>query len=156
MSICRTAMILAVFVGGGCAEQSAMRLAQDTVRINVSTAPIYGALEPQRRAITMAADETIKNGYDKFLIVNGADTFKPNVIGETAAMYQSTSQVSVTGSTDSFVGQGSSQATYAGPQKIAMPRFESVIVVKMFKKDDPAGANAVDAREIKAQNTKSP
>ena len=30
----------------GCAEQSAMRIANDTVRINVSTAPIYGALEP--------------------------------------------------------------------------------------------------------------
>ena len=64
----------------GCAEQSAMRIANDTVRINVSTAPIYGALEPERRAMLLAAEETLKSGFDKFLIVDGQSQYKRNVI----------------------------------------------------------------------------
>ena len=138
-----------------CAEQSAMRLAQDTVRINVSTAPIYGALEPQRRAMRMAADETLKSGYDKFMIVDGNNSFAPDVIGHTPAQYQSSSHGTITGSTNNFAGHASSQATYVGPRQVAMPRFESGIAVKMFKRDDPAAANAVDAREIVAQSGKA-
>ena len=146
------AALLAFSCLAGCAEQSAMRVAQDTVRINVSTAPIYGTLEPQRRAMRMAADETLKSGYDKFLIVDGVNTFKPNVIGQTAATYQSSSQASVVGSSSGFYGHGTSQATYVGPQPVAMPRFESAITVKMFKNDDLGGANALDARQVIAQN----
>ena len=48
------ACVLAGLLAGGCAEQSAMRMANDTVRINVSTAPIYGSLEPERRAMILA------------------------------------------------------------------------------------------------------
>lgn len=136
----------------GCAEQSAMRLAQDTVQINVSTAPVYGALEPQRRAMRMAAEETVKSGYDKFIIVGGASGFSPNVIGHAPAVAQSSSQVSVVGtSTGSIVGSGSSQSRYVGPHPIAMPRFESAITVKMFKANDPVAANAVDARQVLAE-----
>jgi hypothetical protein len=64
----------------GCAEQSATRIANDTVRVNVSTAPIYGALEPERRAMLQAAEETLESGFDKFLIVDGQSQFKRNVI----------------------------------------------------------------------------
>jgi hypothetical protein len=67
----------------GCAEQTAMRLAHDTIRVNVSTAPIYGALEPERRAMLLAADATVKAGFDKFIIVNGASGFQRNTLGTT-------------------------------------------------------------------------
>ena len=124
----------------GCAEQSAMRLANDTVQLHVSTAPIYGSLEPQRRVMTMAAQETLKAGFDKFLIGGGQNTFKPNVLGYTAATAQSSAVVGPDG--------GGAQSSYVGPQPVAMPRFESDVVVKMFKASDPAGVNAVDARQI--------
>ena len=136
--------MLRAFVSGllavgllGCAEQSAMRLAADTVRINVSTAPVYGALEPERRAMLMAAEETVKNGYDKFIIANGASNFNQNVLGQPA------------GQASGSLTQG---FTATGPQTIAMPRFQTEIIVKMFKADDPAGANAIEARPILAAN----
>jgi hypothetical protein len=116
----------------GCAEQTAMRLAHDTVRVNISTAPIYGALEPERRAMLLAAEETVKAGFDKFLIVNGASGFQRNTLGTT-------------GGSASWNQYG---GTYTGPQTIGMPRFTTELVIKMFKGDDPAGRNAVDAREI--------
>lgn len=117
----------------GCAEQSAMRIAADTVRINVSTAPVYGTLEPERRAMMLAAEETVKSGYEKFIIVSGASGLNQNVIGQIPAH--------ASGSlTEGF------RAT--GPQNVAIPRFESAITIKMFKADDPHARNAVDAREI--------
>lgn len=137
-----------------CAEQSAMRIAADTVRIHVSTAPIYGSLEPERRVMRMAAEETIKSGFDRFLIVGGASDFKPNVIGYTPSQYQSTGSATVTGAPGGMVGSATSQSSYTGPRPVAMPRFESTVVIKMFKFNDPAGANGLDARAIIKQDAK--
>src|SRR5262245_8958901 len=115
-----------------CAEQTAMRLAHDTIRVNVSTAPVYGALEPERRAMLLAAEETVKAGFDKFQIVNGASGFHRNTLGTTAG-YASWNQYG---------------GTAVGSQTVGMPRFQTELIVKVFKAGDPAGANAVDAREV--------
>jgi hypothetical protein len=129
----RIGFLLLALLVAGCAEQSAMRLAADTVRINVSTAPVYGALEPERRAMVMAAQETVKSGYDKFLIIDGGSSFNQNVIGQTGGY--------ATGSlTRGF--------TAVGPQPVAMPRFQTALTIKMFKASDPQAQNAVDAHEI--------
>jgi hypothetical protein len=116
----------------GCAEQTAMRLAHDTIRVNVSTAPVYGALEPERRAMVLAAEETVKAGFDKFIIINGASGFHRNTLGTTGG-YASWNQYG---------------GTAVGSQTVGMPRFQTEITIKMFKADDPQGRNAVDAREI--------
>src|SRR5262245_1980955 len=126
-----TATVAACLLAG-CAEQSAMRLAHDTIRVNVSTAPVYGALEPERRAVLLAAEETVKAGFDKFFIVNGASGFNRNVISQTA------------GSASWGPGGG----TITGPQTVGMPRFQTQILIKMFRAGDPQGNNAVDAREL--------
>jgi hypothetical protein len=99
------AAALAAVVLAACAEQTAMRLAQDTLRINVSTAPVYGALEPERRAMVMAAEETVKAGYDRFLIINGGSSFKQNTIGTMAGQ----------ASWNQYGG------SYTGPQTMGMP-----------------------------------
>lgn len=145
------AVVVSLFVAG-CAEQSAVQLAQDTVRLHISTAPIYAALEPQRRASLMAAQETVKRGYDKFIVVDNANGYKPNVIGFSPAQYQSTGSANVVGNDNGFAGSSQSRSTYTGAAPVAMPRFESDTIIKMFKVEDPAGANAFDARQILAQN----
>jgi hypothetical protein len=126
----------------GCAEQSAMRLNADTVRVNVSTAPIYGALEPERRAMVMAAKETLRAGYDRFIIVDGQSAYRPNVIGTTPGY----SSVGVA------AGPYGSAAVVRtqGPQQIAMPRFETSVMVKMFRNNDRGADQAIDARQILA------
>jgi hypothetical protein len=129
--------ILAVALLSACAEQSAMRLASDMVRINVSTAPIYGALEPERRMMAMAAQETVKNGYDSFLIVDGQSGFHQNTLGVSPGYAY--------GSGGSFHAQG--------PSTVAMPRFQTAVTIKMFRVGDPAGARAINAREILRQQS---
>jgi hypothetical protein len=126
------AAVAAGLLAVGCAEQTAMRLAHDTIRVNVSTAPVYGALEPERRAMLLAAEETVKAGFDKFIIVNGTSGFNRNVIGQTGG----------------YASWNSSGGTAVGPQTMAMPRFQAELIIKMFRADDPQGKNAVDAREI--------
>jgi hypothetical protein len=128
-----------------------MRVANDTVRINVSTAPVYGALEPQRRAMLMAAQETLKNGFDKFMIVEGQSGFNRNVIGYSPGYAHGMSTASINGSS----GQATSQFSAVGPAPVAMPRFEAGITVKMFKADDPGAKNAVDARSVLAEANSS-
>ena len=63
------------FLAGGCAEQSALRRVNDIARTNFSTAPVYGSLEAERGAMILAAQETIKDGFDKFIIVDGSTGF---------------------------------------------------------------------------------
>ncbi|HRN87892.1 MAG TPA: hypothetical protein PK271_04760 [Hyphomicrobium sp.] len=130
-----------------CAEQTAMRLAADTVQLDVSTAPVYGSLEPQRRAMRMAAEETVKSGYDKFVFLDSQTRFKQNVIGVIPGHAQGSGQATYA----SGYGKASSQYSAVGPTPIAAPRHEGRFIVKMFKADDPAGANAIDARTILAE-----
>ena len=136
-------ILAAVIFLTGCAEQSAMRLNADTVRINVSTAPIYGALEPERRVMLLAAQETLKNGYDRFIIVNGQSDYRSNVLG-TIPGQASGSYVS-----GPYGSSGYIQAT--GPSEIAMPRFEMQVIVKMFREADAGASNAISARQVVAE-----
>lgn len=80
----------------------------------------------------LAASETIKNGYDKFLIMDGKSEFHQNVIGYTPGYITATNR----------------SLSAVGPSTVAAPRFETAVIIKMFKANDPAGSNAVDAHEI--------
>ena len=80
----------------------------------------------------LAADETVKASFDKFIIVNGASGFNRNVVGQTGG----------------YASWNSSGGTAVGPQTMAMPRFQTEIIVKMFEAGDPQGKNAVDARDV--------
>jgi hypothetical protein len=128
---------LAVSLCAGCAEQSAMRLANDTVRVNVSTAPIYGALEPERRAMVLAAQETLKSGYDRFIVIDGASSFRQNRLGQSPGFAS---------------GSLTNGFTATGPSDVSMPRFQTAVTIKMFKNGDPAGQNAISAAEIVRNN----
>lgn len=54
----------------GCALSSTTQLSQDTVRVEASTAPICGSTSVQKIALRQAAAETIRRGYDRFIIVD--------------------------------------------------------------------------------------
>jgi hypothetical protein len=53
---------------GGCASAEATRTAQDSLIINSSAAPACGSLGAARVAAKQAAIETIKAGYDSYVI----------------------------------------------------------------------------------------
>jgi len=135
-----TSIIASTMLLAACAEQSAMRLNANTVRVNVSTAPIYGALEPERRAMRVAAEETIRHGYDSFIILDGRSDYRRNVIGHIPA--------SASGSYfgNAYGGQGHFSAR--GAQTIAMPRFETAVTIRMYRSGEPGSESATTARSV--------
>lgn len=109
---------LAALALGACAEQASMKLAKNISRISISTAPIYGTLEPQRRAMLQAAKETLNSGYDTFLVLGSDTDYNMNLMGAGAYGTQS------------------------------IPRFSADLTIKMFKYNEAGSSNAIDAREI--------
>ena len=99
-----------------CTRASTIPLAQDTVQITAHAAPVCGAAGAQRAAVRQAAVETLRRGYDRFIIM-GAEA-QSNLKG----------------------------IIYTNSVVSPMFSHEQGLIVKMFKTDDPQGANAVDAK----------
>jgi hypothetical protein len=113
---------------GGCAGASTIPLAQDTVQITARAAPICGAVGAEKIAIRQAAVETIRRGYDRFIVLNA----------QAGGTYAGSTPVIVQN-----LGGGVAMASGGAP----MIAPNQGLVVKMFKEGDPAAANALSARD---------
>lgn len=112
----------------GCARSSTIPLAQDTFQVTTTAAPMCGAHDAQQVAFKQAAIETIRRGYDRFLIAGGQSASR--VIGHTPIYIEST-------------GYGGAIAHGGAP----MVSHGQGLIVKVFRDGDPAGANALSARQ---------
>jgi hypothetical protein len=79
-------------------------------------------------AVRQASVETIRRGYDRFIILAGQAG--QSVVGHTPVVVQGTG--------------GGGFIAYGGAPMVAR---EQGIVIKMFREGDPAGSNAISARE---------
>ncbi|MGY3576808.1 hypothetical protein [Bradyrhizobium sp. USDA 4504] len=113
---------------GGCAGASTILLAQDTVQITARAAPICGSAGAEKIAVREAAAETIRRGYDRFIVMNA----------QAGASYAGSTPVVVQN-----LGGGVAMASGGTP----MFAPNQGLVIKMFKDGDPATANALPARE---------
>jgi hypothetical protein len=130
----------------GCAGSSAIPLAQDTVQISSRAAPVCGAEGAQKVAFRQASVETIRRGYDRFLIIGGQYRNDVGVVGYTPVMAQTTGYATATGYGNTATAYGSATTTYSGGQPIIAGSHRQGLVVKMFRDNDPAGKNALSAR----------
>jgi hypothetical protein len=113
---------------GACARSATIPLAQDTFQITTTAAPICGSAGAQKVAFRQAAVETIRRGYDRFIIVGGQAG--ATVVGTTPIVVQS-------------LGAGGAIAYGGAP----MVSHGQGLVVKMFKENEPGVANALSARQ---------
>src|SRR5262245_52787352 len=114
---------------GGCASASTVPLSQDTFRITARAAPACGAAGAGRVAVKQTAVEVIKRGYDRYMIV-GAQS-QSSVVGTTPITVQRT-------------GYGSGFVSGGDP----IVAHGEGMIVKMFRDNDPAAANALSARAM--------
>jgi hypothetical protein len=135
-------MLVLCVVLAGCARSSVIPMSADTFQIMSGAAPICGATGAQMVAARQAAVETIRRGYDRFMVVNGGYQNNVGVVGYTPVTANSYGSASVYGNT----AYGSSTTTYSGGQPIIAGTHNQALVVKMFNSGDPAGHNAIDAR----------
>lgn len=131
----------------GCAGASVMPLAQDTIQITSRAAPLCGATGAQNVAVQRAAVETIRRGYDRFIIVGSQYQNNVGVVGYTPVTAYTTGSVTANRFGNQVTANGNATTTYSGGQPITGGSHNQGLVVKMFKDADPVASNAVSARE---------
>jgi len=109
------------------------RLSQNAIRIDASAAPACGKAGAVKLVNKMAAVETIRLGYDRYIIADSSFQDNVGVVGyntQTVGTY----------------GYGGFNAnTYATP--IIGGSRDAAVIVYMFKSNDPQGRQAIDARQ---------
>ncbi|MGA7329710.1 MAG: hypothetical protein WBX25_35830 [Rhodomicrobium sp.] len=118
----------------GCASSSSIPLAADTVQISAQAAPICGPAGAARVAAKTAAVETLRHGYDKFIILGSQAQNNVGVVGYTPTTAYTT------------YGNGFATTQVQGGYPIVAGSHDHGLIVKMFKDGDPAGSNAVSAK----------
>jgi hypothetical protein len=127
-------LLLLTLVITGCARSSAIPLAADTVQISSHAAPVCGADGAALVASRTAAVETLRRGFDKYLILGSQAQNSVGVVGYTPTTAYTT------------YGNGYANTQLQGGQPIIAGSHDHGLIVKMFKNGDAAGANAIDAR----------
>jgi len=131
------------FALSSCVQSNAMRVSQNAVIIQTSAAPVCGNIGAAKVAQKQAAIETIKAGYDSYIITSAAAA--NNV---TASQMPGTYQTY--GTVNSYGGYGSVNATttYTPGPVIYSGTHDQSIGVRMFKQGEPGSGQAVSARDV--------
>lgn len=119
-----------------CAHSSTMQLDANTVAVTVSAAPVCGITGAQRIAYEDAAIQTLRLGFDRFVIVGarGQDSLAGVINGPvTASTYGSTTTVS-------------------GGLSTLVSRHRQQLIVRMFHDGDPMAGRAVSAKLVLGPN----
>ena len=82
MRWCRASVAIAL-ASAGCAKSSTIPIAADTLMITASAAPMCGMTGAQSVAVKQAAVETIRHGYDRFIITDARYQNGVRVVGQT-------------------------------------------------------------------------
>lgn len=131
---------VAVAIGlalAGCARTQATKVSANTVLIDAGAAPICGSAGAAKAASRAAAIETIKNGFDRY-IITGAQSRNNVTVTETPGSYR----------TVGTYGGGSYQATstYTPGVPIVSGSHDRSLAVVMFRPGDVGFEQGIDAR----------
>lgn len=148
MKLSQVAVLVALPILASCARASVMPIAADTIQITASAAPICGAAGAQSVAVHRAAVETIRHGYDRFVVVGAEAQNNVHVamMPATQANTYSSGTVTAMPYSNTATYQGNSTTTYSGGGPIVFGSHDQAVVIKMFRDSDPAGSNAISAR----------
>ncbi|MDJ1157563.1 hypothetical protein QNA08_04830 [Chelatococcus sp. SYSU_G07232] len=133
MAVAAVALALAA-----CAAAQATRTSANTMIIDAEADPECGATGASRVAARAAAIETIRAGFDRYIITGGAAQNNVGVatVGGTATTY----------GTRLGGGTYSATTTYT-PNTIIYGTHDRMLKVVMFRKGDPGYEQALDARQ---------
>jgi hypothetical protein len=123
----RTSLVLAVAAIAltACVRTSVMPMSANTFQITARAAPICGGEGAERVAFRRAAIETIRQGYDRFMIVNG---LAQNNVSVGTYVY------------------GNRNGVYSSP--IFYGSHDQAVIVRTFRDNEPEARNALSARAV--------
>lgn len=135
-----------IFALGGCASSSVMRYTSDTVAINTSAAPVCGEAGAQRVAVQRAAIETIRQGYDGYVVADANYENNVRVTNSGPTYANTTTNGSITTFGNSGYYSGQSRTTFGGNYPIISGRHHQQMIIKMMRRGDAMYDKAIDAR----------
>jgi hypothetical protein len=127
----------------GCARTEAVRISSNTMIVQAAAAPACGALGASRVAQMSAAIETIKAGFDRYVIL-GSQSQNNVSVSEGPGTYRSSGAVSVSGNTGFYSGT----TTYTPGPTIVSGSRDHAFAIRMFKEGEAGADQAISAREI--------
>lgn len=146
-------LIVALLLAG-CVRSSVLDYASDTIQITTSAAPVCGQAGAQKVANRQAAVETIKHGYDKYMVLDAGYKNDVRVVGMTPVIANTQGSATVNSFGNTAIAHGQSTTTYSGGMPIVGGRHTQGVVIKMFRNGDPGSGNAINARNELGPNWK--
>lgn len=135
--------ILALVAPIGCTSTNVTPVAANAFVVSTSAAMACGRQGAQRVAFNQAAVETIRRGYDKFVILGGQGGSDIRQVGTTPVYANTIGNGTIYGNTV----YASGTTTFSGGDPIYGGTHNQDFVVQVFRLDDPNGTNAIDARQ---------
>ena len=127
-----------------CVSSSVTPLSQNQFILNTSAAPVCGSAGSAQVASRMAAVETLRRGFDRY-VIQGAQS-QNNVQTYYAPPTGSFTNASFTGYGNTVYGSGTT--TYYGGGPMVMGTHDTGLAVLMLRSGEPGYNNALDARAV--------
>jgi hypothetical protein len=128
----------------GCASTSVTPLTNNKFLLQTSAAPACGASGAQEVATQMAAVETLRRGYDRFIITGTDSQSNVSVIQTNPTAAYTTGTFNSYGNTT----YGNMQTSYYGGGPMVVGTHDASLLVLMLRKGDPEYGSGVDARTV--------
>lgn len=135
--------VLACITLSACAQTQAIRMSDDVMLVHTSAAPACGVQGSMRVAQKMAAVETLRAGYDRYIIL-GANA-QNNVHAETLP---GTTYYNGTAYSYGNMATYSGSSHYQPGPTIFSGSNDTAFQIKMFKKGQKGYSKAISARSI--------
>lgn len=134
LSVCALAVSLAA-----CTSSDTIRTSANTAIVRTSAAPVCGGTGAARVAQQQAAIETIKAGFDRYIIVDAASANNVQVVQGPGTYHHSGTYNR---------GSYSGTTTYQPGMPMVYGRHEQAFAIYMFRNGEPGAHQAVPAREV--------
>jgi hypothetical protein len=122
----------------GCAGGEAIRTSANTMIVQAGAAPACGPGGALRVAQKVAAIETIRAGFDRFIITGTQAESNIAVVQGPG-----TANTTISGSRGFY----QAQTTFTPGPTYTLGSHDRGLAIVMFRNSDPGASNAVDARE---------
>ena len=127
----------------GCASASIVPMSKNTVAINTRAAPICHTTGAVSVAKKMAAVTTIKQGYQRFVVLGFGAQDNTRVVTTGPTYSSTTAQVTGFGNT----AYGTANTTYGGQMTYVAGGNNAQMQVAMLNPGDPGYDQGIDARD---------
>ncbi|QYK43168.1 MAG: hypothetical protein KF887_08750 [Paracoccaceae bacterium] len=134
----------AIFLLSSCASTSVTPVARNQIIINTSAAPVCGSSGAQGVAARMAAVETIRRGFERFVIVGAQSANNVGVIQRSPTYATTTGTLQNYGNTT----YGNATTTFGGGGPMIYGSHDAALGVVMLNRADPGYSNGVDAKGV--------